>query len=59
MGIAEEVAGSGINLLNFNRIFEGDGKCDFLNPFSYKNCNAQPRVTNTKKILKELIIPIL
>lgn len=59
MGIAKKVAGSGLNLEHLKRIFEEDGKYGLLNTFSYTNCNGQPRVTNTKKTLEELIIPIL
>lgn len=55
MGIAEKVAGSGLNLGHLQKIFERDGEDGLRNTFSCKNCEGQPRVTNTKKTLEEII----
>lgn len=44
MGIAEMLAGAGLNLGHLQNIFERDGENGFRNTFSCKNCEGQPRV---------------
>ena len=52
---AENVAGSGLNIKHLQKIFIRDGEDGLKNVFISKNSEDQPRVTNTKRVLEEVI----
>lgn len=53
--IAEKIAGSGLNISHLRKNFQRDGEDGLYNTFVCKNSDGQPRVTNTKKTLEEVI----
>ncbi|XP_048257443.1 uncharacterized protein LOC124114456 isoform X1 [Haliotis rufescens] len=55
MSIAEKIAGSGLNLGHLRKIFQRDGEDGLRNTFTYKNSEGQPRVTDVKKTLDNVI----
>ncbi|XP_062607534.1 uncharacterized protein LOC134269349 [Saccostrea cucullata] len=55
MSTAEKVAGSGLNLGHLKKIYEREGEDGLRNIFSCKNREGQPRVTNIKKTLEEIM----
>ena len=55
MTTAENIAGSGLCIQHLQKIFSRDGEDGLRNTFTNKNENGQPRVTNVKKTLDEVI----
>jgi DNA polymerase III epsilon subunit-like protein len=55
---AENIAGSGLNLQHLKCIFQREGEDGLRNTFIMKNCEGQPRVTNTKRTL-DAVVPAL
>jgi DNA polymerase III alpha subunit (gram-positive type) len=52
---AENIAGSGLTLAHLRLIFSRDGQDGLLNVFRGQNCEGQPRVTNTKRVLDSIV----
>ncbi|XP_045176635.2 uncharacterized protein LOC123537131 [Mercenaria mercenaria] len=55
LNIAENIAGSGLNLEHLRTIFSREGEDGLTNIFISKNSDGQPRVTNTKRVLESVI----
>ena len=55
---AEHIAGSGLNHQHLKCIYQREGEDGLRNIFIMKNCEGQPRVTNTKRTL-DSVIPAL
>lgn len=52
---AENIAGSGLNLQHLKTIYSREGEDGLMNVFTGKNSEGQPRITNTKRILENVI----
>lgn len=52
---AENVAGSGLSYKHLQKIFIRDGEDGLKNVFVSKNSEGQPRVTNNKRVLENVI----
>lgn len=52
---AENIAGSGLNFYHLRAIYYRSGEDGLRDVFTEKNCEGQPRVTNTKKTLDEVV----
>ena len=55
MSTAERIAGSGLNLQNLNKIAERSGEDGLYEVFTATNSDGQPRVSNQRKLLEEII----
>ena len=52
---AENVAGSGLNFKHLRKIYDRDGEDGLRNIFCVINSEGKPRITNTKKVLEDVI----
>lgn len=52
---AENIAGSGLSLSNLSAIFSRSGEDGLRDIFTAKNSEGLPRISNSKKVLEEVI----
>ena len=52
---AENIAGSGLNLNHLKVIFKRSGEYGLHDSFTAANSDGLPRITNSKKVLEEVI----
>ena len=52
---AENIAGSGLNLQHLKLIHQRSGEDGIRDVFTARNCDGQPRVTTSKKVLEDVI----
>ena len=55
MSLAENIAGSGLTLNHLRSIVNRQGEDGLRDIFTAKNCEGQPRVTNSKKLLDSVL----
>ena len=58
IGMAENIAGSGLNLHHLNVVWRRTGEDGLTNVFSAKNVKEKPRVTADKRVLDDIVSKI-